>query len=433
LQFSEEQVLALAPDEASRKSGKELSNPTKWVSKGANRQALWGECQGSGSKPYQTQIDLSNIAFKCSCPSRKFPCKHGLGLLLLYARQQQSFTTDELPAWVQEWISKRAGTAEKKVEPKDKPVDEAAQAKRMQAREQKVSDGIEELLLWIKDIVRNGILNIPEKSPAFWENMAKRMVDAQAPGLAGMIRELSNTNFYNEGWQTKFIDQLVRIYLLIQAYKNSNSLDELLQADIKSLIGFTQSVEELKAQSGVKDDWFVLGKQVTQEDQLMVERNWLYGIHTKQYALVLQFFVRNQLLTTTLTPGVTINAELIFYPSCTPLRALVKQQFSIKTNIPVDGLASWNEVAMLETNYNRYNPFINAYPFVIDALKPVQLNNQWWLKDKENKLMRIEDNFSNIWRLLAISGGETLQLAVTGKENNYAPIGVWYHATYILL
>ena len=92
LQFSEEQILALAPDESSKKSGKELSSPAKWVSKGVNELALWGECQGSGSKPYQTQVDVINIAFKCSCPSRKFPCKHGIGLLLLYARKKSDFT-----------------------------------------------------------------------------------------------------------------------------------------------------------------------------------------------------------------------------------------------------------------------------------------------------------------------------------------------------
>lgn len=105
---------------------KELANSSKWVTKGFSEQAIWGECQGSGSKPYQTQIDLSNIAFKCSCPSRKFPCKHGLSLLLLYARQQQSFTSTEVPAWVAEWICKRSEKEEKKAEKKDKPVDEAA-------------------------------------------------------------------------------------------------------------------------------------------------------------------------------------------------------------------------------------------------------------------------------------------------------------------
>ncbi|HPH90283.1 MAG TPA: hypothetical protein PLZ68_05665, partial [Ferruginibacter sp.] len=76
LNLTEDQILTLAPDEASKKSGKDLSSPAKWVSKGVNEFALWGEAQGSGSKPYQTQVDLTNIAFKCSCPSRKFPCKH---------------------------------------------------------------------------------------------------------------------------------------------------------------------------------------------------------------------------------------------------------------------------------------------------------------------------------------------------------------------
>jgi hypothetical protein len=289
LNLSEDQILALAPDDASRKSGKDLANPAKWVSKGANTSALWGECQGSGSKPYQTQIDLGNLAFKCSCPSRKFPCKHGLGLLLLKARHSKLFTDTEAPAWVSEWLTRRTEKEENKTEKKDKPVDEVAQAKRQQARQQKVADGLEELLRWIKDIVRNGMLNLPERGPAFWENMAKRMIDAQAPGLAAQIKSLGELNFYTEGWQTRCLDGLLKIYLVIQGYKNIDTLSTELQQDIKSLIGFPQNQDELKAQPGVSDQWFVLAKQVSEEEQLIVERNWLYGLDSRRYALILQF------------------------------------------------------------------------------------------------------------------------------------------------
>lgn len=129
MQFTKEQVLALAPDESSQKAGKGLAEGSKWVTIGVSDTALWGECKGSGSKPYQTQVALGNIAFKCSCPSRKFPCKHGLGLLLLYAGQPGIFTRSPMPAWVQEWISKRADREEQKAESKGTPVDEAAQEK----------------------------------------------------------------------------------------------------------------------------------------------------------------------------------------------------------------------------------------------------------------------------------------------------------------
>ena len=72
MNYSAEQIIALATDAASAKAGRSLAAASKWQHVGQDERALWGECQGSGAKPYQTVIDLSEPAFKCSCPSRKF-------------------------------------------------------------------------------------------------------------------------------------------------------------------------------------------------------------------------------------------------------------------------------------------------------------------------------------------------------------------------
>ena len=72
MNYSAEQIIALATDAASAKAGRSLAAASKWQNVGQDEGALWGECQGSGAKPYQTVIDLSEPAFKCSCPSRKF-------------------------------------------------------------------------------------------------------------------------------------------------------------------------------------------------------------------------------------------------------------------------------------------------------------------------------------------------------------------------
>jgi hypothetical protein len=433
LQLSEEQVLALVADESSKKSGKELANAAKWVSKGVNDLALWGECKGSGSKPYQTQVDLVNIAFKCSCPSRKFPCKHGIGLLLLYARNKSDFTNNDMPAWVAEWINKRSERQEKQAVQKDKPVDEAAQAKRRQAREQKVSDGIEELLQWIKDIIRNGIITMPEKGAALFENMARRMVDAQAPGLAGMIRSLAEINFYRDGWQTPFMDQLLRLYLVTTSFTNNETLTPLLQQDIRTSIGFTQNQDELKEQTGITDTWLVLGKQVTEDDNLTVERNWLYGVASNQYALVLQFLVRGQGAQFAFTPGLFVQAELVFYPSVLPLRAIVKKQMNTDKVQQYKGFANWQQVVEAETSYSSTLPFRSERPFIIEKVRPVFYEQQWWLQDANNALMSIKGGFKSIWKLLSLSGGEALNMAVVGKENVYEPFGVWYQHDYKIL
>ena len=434
MEWSEEQVIALSPDDSSAKSGKDLARTDKWVSLSKDENALWGECKGSGSKPYQTQIDLNNIAFKCSCPSRKFPCKHGIALLLLYSKNAGNFKETEQPAWVTEWLSKRQQREEKKTEKKEKPVDEKAQAKRQEARQLKVGDGIEELTLWIKDIVRNGILNMSEKPLSYWENMAKRLIDAQAPGLARMVQALGNTDFYTENWQSIFLNQLLRIYLVTQGFQRIDTLSPALQGDLKSYIGFAQSQEDLKEQTGTTDTWLVLAKQTTEDENLTAERYWLYGNNSKQYALLLQFLVRGQGKTIALTPGMSVQAELVFYPSIAPLRALVKRQVGADTIVVAEGLANWSALAAEETRIYSLVPFTSERPFVVNNLRPVLYQDKWWLEDADGRLMPIKKSFKNIYRLLAISGGKAFKIAVIGSEQQYEPVGLWNEQnTYYIL
>src|SRR5689334_2162700 len=99
--WTEEQVRALAPDSSSFSAARPLAG--RWRETGSYDSALWGFCQGSGAKPYQTVVDVSGPAYKCSCPSRKFPCKHALSLLLLWSSGQVP-TAGAIPAFVGEWV-----------------------------------------------------------------------------------------------------------------------------------------------------------------------------------------------------------------------------------------------------------------------------------------------------------------------------------------
>jgi hypothetical protein len=435
MEFSEEQIFSLAPDESSKKSGKDLANPSKWGKRQFSERALWGECQGSGKLPYQTQVDISNVAFKCSCPSRKFPCKHGLGLLLLYARDKKLFSQASEPDWVTGWLDKRNEKEEKKVEKKakEKSVDPAAQAKRQGNRLKRVEEGMAELRVWINDIIRNGLLNIPGKGPAYFETMAKRMVDAQAPGLAAMIRTLGSVNFFQDGWQTPFLDQLIRINFLLEGFPRIESLPIELQSEMKTWIGFTQSQEEVKAESGIRDDWFVLAKQSDKEENLNIERNWLYGLQSQRYALILQFYVKGQIPEVNLLPGSWIDAELCFFKGSHPLRALVKEQHGVKQKGVVPGMSSWNEVIESTSKIMSVNPFLENFPVIIDNVVPVKGNNQWLLKDEAGEGVTISQSFHFPWKLMAMSGGAPIKLFAIGKENEFEPLGVWVNGHYKLL
>ncbi|MGW7789566.1 SWIM zinc finger family protein, partial [Streptomyces tricolor] len=111
VRWTAEQVLALAPDAASRKAGSRLGAAGPWSGTGSGEGTVWGLCKGSGSRPYQTVVDLADAAgpaYKCSCPSRKFPCKHALGLLLLWAGDDGAVPGGaQPPDWAGQWLAGR--------------------------------------------------------------------------------------------------------------------------------------------------------------------------------------------------------------------------------------------------------------------------------------------------------------------------------------
>jgi hypothetical protein len=43
----------------------------------------WGGILPPHGEPYQVRADIVDVAYKCSCPSRKLPCKHTLALMLM--------------------------------------------------------------------------------------------------------------------------------------------------------------------------------------------------------------------------------------------------------------------------------------------------------------------------------------------------------------
>jgi len=279
MNYTAEQIIALAPDAASAKSGRTLATISKWQNLGRDEQAVWGECQGSGAKPYQISLDLTEPAFKCNCPSRKFPCKHSLGLFLLLASSPALFENPSPPTWVSEWLTKREQQKQRKetaaVKNADAEVDEATKArrdsqraKRALDREAKVSAGLKELDVWLRDFVRAGLAAAQSRPNSYWNQIAARMIDAQAPGVARRLRELSFLTQVGGDWTERMLAQVGSLFLLLKAYQRIETFPAETQADIRTAIGWTLKEEELPADNIVRDEWLVLGQRITGEEGL---------------------------------------------------------------------------------------------------------------------------------------------------------------------
>ena len=446
-----ETVLALAPDPASAKAGRDLATRRKWTTLGSADAAegapvLWGACQGSGKDPYLTRADMGEPAFKCSCPSRKFPCKHALGLLLLFVQSRGDFTVGKPPDWVSEWLESRAARATKRAErdarasapPGTDDATDAAQqekaekqaAARAAERERRVATGVAELGLWLRDLVRQGLSAAATRPASSWETMAARLVDAQAGGAARLVRQMATIPASGEGWPDRLLARMARLHLLLEAYGRIDTLSPDLAADVRGQLGWTVTQEAVLELDGVRDHWGVVGRNVTEEDRLRVQRTWLWGRETRRGALLLHFAplgtARSEAkpVDPTFVPGTAFDGTLVFFPSATPLRAIVKERAGAVAWASDQGYASISEAVAATAAADARMPWIESHPMLLRGAIPTMMS-PLRVRDAAGHWLPLSYRFRDRWRLLAVSGGTAIPLFGEWNGESLMPLTVW--------
>lgn len=459
------QVLMLSPDEASSKAAKGLLSPAKWPTLGATDDAVWGECQGSGSKPYQTQVDVSGggTSFKCSCPSRKFPCKHGLALLLLQAQDASRFTAPQ-PAWVSEWLASRRERIEKKEAKaeavqaaKAAPVDPAIAAKAAEQAEkrelkrwQRMQAGAAELGLWLTDVLRQGLasLSAHDSSADQAQAMAARMVDAQAPGLGQRLTDAMALVGQGTDWPERLLAQLGSLQLLVDAVQRMATLPEALQADVRQAAGWPIDKETVLAEGeAVSDVWLVCGvmtleRESTSTQRLTERRTWFHSPRQQRHALVLDFAFAGQGFAQSWHTGQQVAATLRFYPGTASTRALVQADSGAATTgtgaagAATDAVAAFAAPATAPDTWHALarcmaaNPWSPSWPLLLPQATlcpPASPDDAGWtLLTADGRSVPLAVTQADAWPWMAQTGAAAMTVFGEWDGSTLHPLSAWY-------
>lgn len=322
--WNAQRVTSLAPDAKVAAAGLKLAKTGTWSDVGYHESLLWGQCKGSGKNPYQVCADLVASAFRCSCPSRKFPCKHAVGLLHLWC--DGAAAPGEPVEFARQWAERRAERAAKAAEraagttpaPDADPATAAKRAKAARARaarrEQRVTDGLADLDRWILDQIDQGLVATGESRSTALRRLAARMVDAQAPGVAARLGELATLDDKDPDWLRELASELGAIHLLARAWAGREHLPADLVACARREIGLTVPSEEVLAAPGVEDRWAVVGTRDREEGRVTARDFWLCGTSTGRWGRIIAYAREAEELPTTFSPGTLVQARLHFHP-----------------------------------------------------------------------------------------------------------------------
>lgn len=421
--WTETQILQLAPDAPTAKRGQGLASMGKWLTLRTDGNAIWGECKGSGKKPYFVQMDLKNPAFKCSCPARKFPCKHSVAIALLFVRGGDGFMMEAPPETVKNWIESRTKRFEKteakeleKEAVEQVKLTEERKAKTLDSRIKNIQDGLPELETWLLDTMREGIASIEKNAHQICEDIATRMSDAKMKGMATRIREIPLMIGSSDNWIEKVTARLGEIYLFINAFRQYENLPENLQDELKQTAGINLKKDEIRTDKGVKDNWLILGKSEGQDElnpRIYFRKIWLWGERDQRPAMILDYNFGSASFPHSFILGTQFKGELAYYPGTFQLRALLKTQAQTGGLIEYfPGYDNFDEFLMAYAKAVGENPWLRSFPCVLSDVRPMIENGQLIVADKNAQIVEIQSDSDNVmgWKLIALSGGHSMDI-----------------------
>ncbi len=253
-ELTEQQILSLAPNAAAAANGKKISQKGNFVKleRSADDTFYMGECTGSGKSNYVTSADYINEAspvFRCSCPSRQFPCKHSLGLMYEMLANK-TFNICEIPDDIQKKREKKQAKGDKAngVEKPESEMteEEKKKAEKKQAAAAKASksaktkklkkqlEGLDLAEKMVNDLMSAGLGTMGGAALNTYQELSKQLGDYYLPGPQKLCNRLiiEITAFQkdnNESHYDDAIDALEKLWSLIK--KSRQYLNGKLEND----------------------------------------------------------------------------------------------------------------------------------------------------------------------------------------------------------
>jgi hypothetical protein len=429
MDWTTEQILGLAPDQFTLRAGRGLADPLKWIALHQDGETLWGIHPNGRNKTGETAVYLPTNTYFCTCNSRKAPCRHSLALRLLWQQQTHPFTQHPtnrpLAAWVKrEQLKQQRGPA---ANGRLAPLPNLA----------RLNTGLHELELWLLDMVRHGLARLPERAPAYWNTMAHRLVDAQAAPLAQTVRQLAQIPKSYPNWPDQILQEIGRLYLIIQGFRNFEQLPVPVQADLQSAVGWLPAAANNT--SIFTDHWRVLGRQQEKVGGQTRHSTWLWGQQAQLTAQRIDLSRGNVAEGIWLPTDTVWHGSLQFVPSSWPQVATAYGNLT-PTATAASQPSGFKTIHAATQAYGQalaVNPWLPDFPMLLHGILPAVTETGWQIQDEVGTHLPLPEKFLYGWHLLGLAGGTPsltlfgvwngrfLQPLTVQIENEWQDLHVW--------
>ena len=288
--------------------------------------------------------------------------------------------------------------------------------------------GLDDLERWMCDLIRHGLGQL-SGTPAWQEEAAARMVDAQLPGIAARLRNLQGVTSSGEDWPGVVLAQFGQLQLLIDAFRHLDALSPEEQADVRAALGLSPDKDEVLATGErLSDLWLVLGVGYAEENRLWRRRVWLRGQNSGRTALLLDFSHGGKHFEQSFVVGSLADMTLAFYPGAAPLRAIATGDPVRAKTAPIPTV-SLREALEGMAKAIAAQPWQWPLPLMVSDGVPCRSDDSWFLQTDAGDRLPLSITDNDGWELLTQGGGRPLSVWGEWDGARFQPLSAWEPGT----
>jgi SWIM zinc finger len=441
-----EQVLQLAGGASRAAAALSCADGSAWSAAGSDDEAVWGRYLASSAEPYEVAVDLTGPAFRCTCPSRKVPCKHALGLLLLHA-EGGVVRANRLP-FAAEWLRRRHAADEAAASPvvsdhevvgTPSPEPDATSAsrpvpvdrdRRLHERSERMRHGLRELDRWLADRIRAGLAAPELADRAEWEHLAARLVDAQCGGLANRVKRVATRIGQHPRWYEDVLEEMAVLHALAVGAQRTAVLPADLADGVHVATGLTTAKDDVLAGVPDTDRWVVAGESRVREDRITVQRTWLQAPgsspqETPRWAMLLSFGAVGNEVSSPYPIGAAMVADVHWYPGGLRLRALVGTVHDGPSTTVAAPRVQPLEAALAAAGWAvAAEPWLERFPMCIAAVPTRRAGGRWAVAD-DTGAIPIAAGHPGVPELVSLAGGRPVRIMGEWGLDGFLPLVAW--------
>lgn len=263
INLSKEYIDSLATNASAMKNGITLARNGSFVklNKSEDESIIFGECKGSGKNNYICSADFYNPSspvFRCTCPSKQFPCKHTLGLMYAFIEGKE-FILESIPEDILDKRERMEKREQTKVEKKKTPPKKNKTALKKKINTQ--IEGLELLDKVVKSILKQGFKAISKENIKELNVQLKELGNYYIPAaqseLSRLIEMIQSDDVNNDN----IMMQIIYLKSLVKEGKKNllNRLEDeemnlAVESKIEEQLGYAWKLTELEELGQFKKD-----------------------------------------------------------------------------------------------------------------------------------------------------------------------------------